>query len=176
LLRQVREGIENGWDKKSQLKALLDFYESLIFQRVRGDTFKSTILYFLAVLGIDEETRRLRQANDFSYMLAGVVYCMRVIAVEVILPSEEREDQGDKDNKRFKRTRDDFLADSTYSVMSKALSILAYGKSIAMNHSNASSISWSLDRMEMSYKGRPIDVARFICIVRSVVEEAEGQL
>jgi hypothetical protein len=74
-------------------------------------------------------------------MLAGVVYCMRVIAVEVILPSEEREDQGDEDDKRFKRTRDDFLADSTYSVMSKALSILAYSKSIAMNHSNTSSIS-----------------------------------
>jgi hypothetical protein len=176
LLRRVREGIENGWDKKSQLKALLDFYESLIFQRVRGDTFKSAILHFLAVLGIDEETRRLRRANDFSYMLAGVVYCMRVIAVEVILPSEEREDQGDEDDERFKRTRDDFLADGTYSVMSKALSILAYGKSIAMNHSNAGSISWSLDRTEMSYKGRPVDVARFGCMVRGVVEEAEGKL
>lgn len=176
LLRRVREGIENGWDKKSQLKALLDFYESLIFQHVRGDTFKSAILHFLAVLGIDEETRRLRQANDFSYMLAGVVYCMRVIAVEVILPSEEREDQDDVDDERFRRTRDDFLADGTYSVMSKALSILAYGKSIAMNHSNAGSISWSLDRTEMSYKGRPIDVARFGCMVRGVVEEAEGKL
>jgi hypothetical protein len=74
-------------------------------------------------------------------MLARVVYCMRVIAAEVILPSEEREDQGDKDDERFKRTRDDFLADSTYSVISKALSILAYSKSIAINHSNASSIS-----------------------------------
>jgi hypothetical protein len=63
LLRRVREGIDNGWDKKSQLKALLDFYESLIFQHVRGDTFKSAILHFLAALGIDEETRRLRQAT-----------------------------------------------------------------------------------------------------------------
>jgi hypothetical protein len=176
LLRRVREGIKNGWDEKSQLKALLDFYESLIFQHVRGDTFKSAILHFLAVLGINEETRRLRQANDFSYILAGIVYCIRVIAVEVILPSEEREDQGDEDDERFKRTRDEFLADGTYSVMSKALSILAYGKSIAMDHSNAGSISWSLDRTEMSYKGRPIDVARFRCMVRGVVEEAEGKL
>jgi hypothetical protein len=143
---------------------------------VRGDTFKSAILHFLAVLGIDEETRRLRRANDFSYMLAGVVYCIRVIAIKVILPSEEREDQGDEDDERFKRTRDDFLADSTYSVISKALSILAYGKSIAMNHSNTGSISWSLDRTEMSYKGRPVDVARFRYIVRGVVKEAENKL
>jgi superfamily II DNA helicase RecQ len=176
LLKRVRESIENGWDEKSQLDALLEFYESLIFQHVRGDTFKSAILHFLAVLGIDEETRRLRQANDFSYMLAGIVYCIRVIAVEIILPSEEREDQDDEDDERFKQTRDRFLADGTYSVMSKALSILAYGKSIAMNHSNAGSISWSDDRTEMSYKGTPIDVARFGSMIRGVIEEAEDKL
>jgi hypothetical protein len=80
-------------------------------------------------------------------MLAGIVYYMRVIAIEVILPSEEREDQDDEDNERFKQVRDSFLADGTYSVMSKALSILAYGKSIAINHSNVGSISWSDNRM-----------------------------
>jgi len=42
------------------MKALLDFYESLIFQRVRGDVFKSAVLHFLAMLGIDEEISRLR--------------------------------------------------------------------------------------------------------------------
>jgi lipopolysaccharide/colanic/teichoic acid biosynthesis glycosyltransferase len=94
----------------------------------------------------------------------------------VILLSEEREDQGDEDNEHFKRTRDDFLADSTYSMMSKALSMLAYSKSIAMNYSNAGSISWSLDRTEMSYKGRPIDITRFRSMVRGIVEEAEDKL
>ena len=74
-------------------------------------------------------------------MLAGIVYCIRVIAAEIILPSEEREDQDDKDNKQFKQTRDNFLADGTYSMISKALSILAYGKSITINHSNAGSVS-----------------------------------
>ena len=65
---------------------------------MRGDTFKSAILHFLAVLGINEETRRLREANDFSYMLASIVYYIRVIVVEIILLSKEREDQNDKDN------------------------------------------------------------------------------
>lgn len=83
------------------MRALLDFYESLIFQGVRGDVFKSAILQFLAVLEIDEEINRLRQANDFSYMLAGVVYYVRVLAVEIILPSTEREDQNEEDDKRF---------------------------------------------------------------------------
>jgi hypothetical protein len=54
--------------------------------------FKSTVLHFLAVLGIDEEISRLRQANDFLYMLAGIVYYVRVLAVKIILLSTERED------------------------------------------------------------------------------------
>ena len=143
---------------------------------MRGDTFKSAILHFLAVLGINEETRRLREANDFSYMLAGIVYCIRVIAAEIILPSEEREDQNDEDDERFKQTRDNFLADGTYSVISKALSILAYGKSIAMNYSNAGSVSWSTDRTEILYKGRPISVACFGAMIRGVIDEAERKL
>jgi hypothetical protein len=64
--------------------------------------FKSVILHFLAVLGIDKEINRLRQANDFLYMLAGVVYYIRVLVVEIILPSTEREDQNEEDNKRFR--------------------------------------------------------------------------
>jgi hypothetical protein len=64
--------------------------------------FKSAILHFLAVLGINKETRQLREANDFSYMLAGMVYYIRVIVVEIILPLEEREDQDNKDDKQFK--------------------------------------------------------------------------
>jgi hypothetical protein len=64
----------------------------LIFQYVREDTFKSTILYFLTVLRINEETRRLQEVNDFSYMLASMVYYIQVIAVEIVLLLEERED------------------------------------------------------------------------------------
>jgi hypothetical protein len=109
-------------------------------------------------------------------MLAGIVYCIRVIAVEVILPSEERDDQSNADDERFRRTRDEYLADGTYSVMSKALSILAYGKSIAIDHSNAGSISWADDETTMSYKGRPIDIARFRSMVGAVIEEAEDKL
>jgi hypothetical protein len=74
-------------------------------------------------------------------MLAGMVYCIQVIAVEIVLLLEEREDQDDEDDEQFKQTRDNFLADGTYSMMSKALSILAYGKSIAMNYSNAGLVS-----------------------------------
>jgi hypothetical protein len=35
-------------------------------------------------------------------MLAGVVYCVYVLAIEIILLSIEREDQNEEDNKHFR--------------------------------------------------------------------------
>jgi hypothetical protein len=61
-------------------------------------------------------------------------------------------------------------------MISKALSILAYGKSIAMNHSNAGLVSWSTDRTKMSYKGRPISIAYFGAMIRGVIDEVECKL
>ena len=49
-------------------------------------------MQYLAVLGINTQTNRLRTAKNFSYMLARVVYCVRVLAVEKILPAAERDD------------------------------------------------------------------------------------
>ncbi len=127
--------MQECWQAVDQTKALLQFYDSLIFQRVRGDVFRSAVLHFPAVLGINEEIGRLRRANDFSYILAGVVYCVRVMAVEIILPSAERDDQDEEDDRRFQQVRAEYLADGSYSVMSKMLSMLTYGKHLAMNHS-----------------------------------------
>ncbi|KAK0351771.1 hypothetical protein LTS16_026437 [Friedmanniomyces endolithicus] len=139
-LQRFRQSIERGLEDKAQSKALLEWYGFVSFQKVREDMSKSALLRFLAVPGINEETFRLRQTNDFSYMLVGVVYSTRVLAIEVVLPSDAREEQDDEDDKRFRQVRDEYLADGTYSVIGKVLSLLAYGKSIALSHKNAGSV------------------------------------
>lgn len=175
-LVRVRQSIERGWEDAAQLKALLEWYESVIFQRVRGNAFTSALLHFLAILGINEETFRLRDANDYSYMLAGVVYCTRVLAIEIILPSGAREAQDEADDRRFRRVRDDYLADGTYSVVSKMLSLLAYGKTIALSHSNAGTTQWEDGRKVMRYRGQPISLARLQRMVHDVIDEAADKL
>jgi len=93
---------------------------------------------YLAVLGINTQTNRLRTAKNFSYMLARVVYCVRVLAVEKILPAAERDDQTKADRERFLELRKQYLADSSYSPISIMLSLLAYSKHAALNEGNAS--------------------------------------
>ncbi|THW78325.1 hypothetical protein D6D18_09660, partial [Aureobasidium pullulans] len=123
-------------DDSARIDTLLKLIKSFIFVTVRGDVFSSGLLHFLAVLSIDEEMGRLREANDFSYMLAGVVYCTRIFAVEAILPAAERDCQDEEDDRRFLETRERYLADGGYSPMSKMLSLLAYGKVVARDHGN----------------------------------------
>ncbi|KAK5020229.1 hypothetical protein LTR16_001602, partial [Cryomyces antarcticus] len=138
--------------------------------------FSSGLIHFLAVLGIDEEMNRLRTAGDFSYMLAGVVYCTRAIAVEVLLPSVDREKQGNTERKRFLRERRHFLADGSYSPMSTMISLLAYAKSIALNTGNSASTQWSRDTRVLRLHGRPIVLERFKEMIHGVVAEAERVL
>jgi hypothetical protein len=76
-------------DDSIRMDILLRLIKSFIFVTIREDVFSSRLLHFLAILSIDEEIGRLREVNDFSYMLARVVYCTRIFVVEVILPSAE---------------------------------------------------------------------------------------
>ncbi len=64
---------------EEKIDALPQVIKSFIFVTVRGDAFSSGTSKFLSVLGIDEESGRLRDANRFSFILAGVVYCTRTL-------------------------------------------------------------------------------------------------
>jgi hypothetical protein len=77
-------------DDGIRMDTLLKLIKSFIFITIRGDVFSSRLLHFMAVLYIDEEMGRLRDANRFSFILAGVIYYTRVFAIEAILPSVER--------------------------------------------------------------------------------------
>ena len=90
-VERLSEGLQGGWSREVQAVAVHEFIQAVIYQNVRGDNFCSPMLHFLAVLGIDEEMGRLRKANDFLYVLAGIVYCVRVLTVEDILPSTSRQ-------------------------------------------------------------------------------------
>jgi hypothetical protein len=80
---------------------MMEFFRHVHFQHVRVDVFESPLLDFLAVLGIDEDTHRLKAGNHFSYMLAGIVYCCRVVGVEIILPEVSRRVETADDEERF---------------------------------------------------------------------------
>jgi hypothetical protein len=52
-----------------------------------NNVFLSRLLYYLAVLGIDTETGRLRIAKNYLYILAEIVYYIRVLFARALLPA-----------------------------------------------------------------------------------------
>ncbi|RYP28637.1 hypothetical protein DL767_007119 [Monosporascus sp. MG133] len=166
----------DGDDTGAQLDALLDVLASFIFQSVSNDLFRSGWLHFLAVLGVDAEMDRLRTAKNYSYMLAGVVYCVRVLAVEKLLPAAQRDEQTDEDSDRSLARRQKFLADGSYSPMSEMIRLLAYGKSFALAAGNSGNAYWSKDKKIFYLNGRPISISRFRQMAQDIVAEAERML
>ena len=166
----------DGADEGVQKATLLRLLTSFIFEGTNGDPFSSGLVHFVAVLGIDAGMGRLRLAPQYSYMLAGVVYCTRVLAIEALLPSARRQSQGVEDREKVLRTRREFLADGSYSPMSEMLSLLAYGKHIAMNSGSSGNAFWSADKEIFYHRGRPIVIRKFQQMVRDIVEEVEDKL
>lgn len=115
---------------------LLNLLTLFFFITTGNKLFSSSLIYFLAVLGINSNTNCLRTAKNYLYMLVGVVYCMRVLSVEKLLLSACCNKQTNKDCKRFLEHREKYLANSLYSLISKALSLLAYSKYVVLAASN----------------------------------------
>ncbi|KAF1923405.1 uncharacterized protein M421DRAFT_406996 [Didymella exigua CBS 183.55] len=162
--------------RDAQLKVLLNLLTSFFFTTTGDKPFSSGLIHFLAVLGINSNTNHLRTAKNYSYILAGVVYCMRVLSVEKLLPSACRDEQTDKDCERFLEHREKYLSDGSYSPMSEALSLLAYGKYVALAAGNPGNAYWSKDKKIFYLHGRRIYISRFCKMAQDMVSEAEQML
>ncbi|KAL5374996.1 hypothetical protein PMIN06_011931 [Paraphaeosphaeria minitans] len=122
--------------REDQLQVLLDSIVSFVLVTSGDKPFSNALVHYLAVLGIDINTHRPRTAKNYSYMLAGVVYCVRVLSIEKLLPAALRDEQTDEDRVRFLQCREKYLSDGSFSPMREALSLLAYGKYIAFAEGN----------------------------------------
>lgn len=163
--------------REAQVDALLDSLSSFIFVNYTSQPLAECgLVQFLAVLGIDMDSKRLRKAKDYSYMLAGLVYCVRVLSIEKILPANRRDNQTDNDRDRFLAMRKRYLVDGSYSPMSTIISLLAYGKSIALSAGNSGNAYWSWDKKTYYLNGRPISVERFCSMAQSMVADVTEQL
>lgn len=135
-LWQALDEADEG-SKDVQMQLLLTVLSAFIFQSYGGRVFDCGLLHFLAVLAINSRTDWLRKGYDFSYLLAGVVYCVRVLGLKALLPADQRDLQTAEDVAYFLVERKRFLADSSYSPMSEMINLLALGKHISYNRGNA---------------------------------------
>lgn len=110
---------------------------SMIIQSLKGyNRFDSPIIHFAAVLGIVEEENRLRRGDEYSYILARFIYCIRVLFVEYTLPVATRGEQTRKDINRFLKLRHKYLVVGSYSLCSFLIKMLGYRKTMSIQKIN----------------------------------------
>jgi hypothetical protein len=119
------------------MDALLASLALFIFMQYLREPLSCGFVQFLAILGIDGEIGCLRTAKNYSFMLAGVVYCVRVLSIEKLLPAGGRDDQTEADCEYFMKMREKYLADGLFSPISKMINLLAMGKHIGLNAGNS---------------------------------------
>jgi hypothetical protein len=102
------------------------------------------------------------------------VYCVRVLAAEAFLPSEQRDEQGAAETRALLQQRSYYLVDGSHSPMSVMLSLLSYAKFVSLRtpSSIAGSMWWSLDWQTFFLKGRLIELLRFRTMAQGIVAEA----
>jgi hypothetical protein len=122
----------------AEMDALLASLASFIFMQYPREPLSCGSVQFLAILGIDGEMGRLRTAKNYSFMLAGVVYCVQVLGIKKLLPAGGRNNQTKADCEHFIKMREKYLADGLFSPISKMINLLAIGKHIRLNAGNSS--------------------------------------
>jgi hypothetical protein len=138
----------------------------------------STLIEFLAALGINPDTLRLRTAPAYPSLLGSLVYCVRVLTTEAFLPSEQHGEQGAAETRLLLLRRSRHLMDGSHSPMSVMLSLLSNTKFVSLRTPSgiAGSVWWSLDRQNFFTKGRPLELACFRTMAQGVVAEAEQRI
>jgi superfamily II DNA helicase RecQ len=183
LLEDMVESLKSGEDDYTQIQKMSALMMSMILQSLKGlDRFDSPIIHFAAVLGIVEDENRLRRGDEYSYMLAGFMYCVRVLFIEYTLPAATRAEQTARDIDRFLELRKKYLVVGSYSPCSFLIKMLGYGKTMSMQKINQPSITWTRSETNrpdgdiLEFHGKPLPIKRFKDAIHDMIREAEDIL
>jgi hypothetical protein len=80
----------------------------------------------------------LRIAKNYLFMLAGIVYGVRVLGIKKLLLVDRRDKQTKADREYFIKIRESYLADRLFSLISEIINLLAISKYIRLNIGNSS--------------------------------------
>jgi hypothetical protein len=165
-------------------EALMHFCWMVLLQNMERETvYRSPLIYFLAVMGIDSAAEALRHSFVYTPYLAGVLWVNRLLMLEYALPLRAwpviklvaRADVTSV-RARVKEVREKRLCKGSFSPTSFILGQLAYGKMLNRTYTAQSNIHWSEDFQTLFFKGRPVEIRKLQDFGSAVVAEARAVL
>ena len=149
----------------------------------RISLYKSPLMHYLAVRGVDEQAKAFRAAFFYTPILAAVLWINRLIMLEVAVPLEAwpalglvSKAQVESVEKRVKELRRKHLCEGSYSPTASILSQLAKGKHSNKLHQSQPNIHWSEDEQTIYYIGEPVELGKIKSMCRTLVQELQEAL
>ncbi|KAH8645567.1 hypothetical protein BGZ61DRAFT_542699 [Ilyonectria robusta] len=153
------------------LQALASFW----MQRLPADPFASPLWHFVAVLGINKQTGQLQPAHLFTGTLAGLVYTGRAVVAEAAIPSSQRAALTDLPE-QLHAARESWLCKTSFAPMGYILSLLLYGRKIAMETGSRLAVLWNAEGTLLYYHGQPLAIDSIRQLVARMTADAEDLL
>jgi hypothetical protein len=183
LLAEEREQLQQVWDsvelEEEVDDAALDskvFYLAILLwtHEARADS-KSAIVHFTAVLGIDSQRGCYRPPSEHGQVLAGLLYCARLLLFEYALPTTSRS-QINNPCATFLQVHHQWLVDGRPTPFHFIDNLLAYALKAGKEQGGKPCVQWSADRQTMIYHGQRLPLNQLRALVDQLCDEVEEVL
>ena len=161
--------------RKQLLRTSLRFIRQTVW-----DVGTPALVFFSGILGYKKDTGRWREPKDYTNILAGILWCMRVLVLEYTLPMSSRDRLGqDKEVsplERVKEVWDKFLVEEEDCPFATLHSLMVYGMALAKNTVGAGTTNWSYDARYLAFRGRQVEMALWKGFFKDLTMVAEKKL
>jgi hypothetical protein len=154
----------------------LRFCISLLDHDLKGCLFESTVVGFLAVLGIDQAKGVLREAYHYTPVLSGFIKISQLLVIQHAVDTASKGEIA-RPADLLDELRDRFKLHGTRSPFSWACRMRMYGKKVRDSTTCLDYISWTDDDQSVSYKDiTGLHMDQFKRLINEQVERAHAQL
>ncbi|KAH8647517.1 hypothetical protein BGZ61DRAFT_376629, partial [Ilyonectria robusta] len=175
LARRLEQAVAAGCSYTQVEEEVLQALASFWMQRLPADPFASPLWHFVAVLGINKQTGQLQPAHLFTGTLAGLVYTGRAVVAEAAIPSSQRAALTDLPE-QLHAARESWLCKTSFAPMGYILSLLLYGRKIAMETGSRLAVLWNAEGTLLYYHGQPLAIDSIRQLVARMTADAEDLL
>lgn len=149
----------------------------LLIEQIDYEAERSSLIYFSGVCGYNVPNCQWRQPENYTPILAGLQWCIRVLMLEKALPIDMRNDRAwivQKDPlERFKETRNYWLVEGRPTPFNYIHKLLNYGFAAGKDGTARSRIRWSKDGRVLFYEGRALKMASWGQFILEMVDYLE---
>jgi hypothetical protein len=148
----------------------------------------SSLIYYTGVRGYNVDYKQWRQPQDYTTILAGIQFCIRIIMLEHSLPTGTRDEFTEQSIvtpvMKFCQIRQWLIDGGGNAHLTSKLTVdtpfgrihrtLNYGIAASRDSTTRSRIRWSADSKTLYFDGRALNLKQLVEFIHETLDTAEG--